>query len=69
MSGSCVLQNPGDVEEQGPPFIIKSLTVSRCRKRLTREPRDEQVEIWQRGRFDLRDITKRPVAEVSLISP
>jgi len=64
-----VLQNPGDVEEQGPPFIIKSQAASRRRKGLAGESRDEQVEIRQRGRFDLRDVTEGPVGEVSLISP
>ena len=68
MSGSCVLQYPGDVEEQGPAFISKSPACSGCRKGLTWEPRDEQVECWQRGRFDLLDVAEGSVAEVSLIS-
>lgn len=67
MSGSCVLQNPGDVEEQGPPCVIKSQTCPGCRKGLTGKPRDEQVECWQRGRFDLLDVTEGAVGEVSLI--
>lgn len=67
MSGSCVLQNPGDVEEQGPPRVIKSQAVSRRRKRLAWEPRDEQFESWQRGRFDLLDVPEGSVFEMSLI--
>ena len=64
-----MLQNPGDVEEQGPAFIIKSQAVSRRRKGLAWEPRDEQVESRQRGRFDRRDVAEGSVAEVSVISP
>jgi hypothetical protein len=68
MSGSCVLQNPGDVVEQGPPFVIKSQTCAGCRKGLTGESRDEQFESWQRGRFDRLDVAEGSVGEVSVIS-
>jgi hypothetical protein len=68
MSGSCVLQNPGDVEEQGPPCVIKSQACAGCRKGLAWEPRDEQVESWQRGRFDLLDVAEGLMVKVSLIS-
>lgn len=64
-----MLQNPGDVEEQGPPCVIKSQACSGCRKGLTGKPRDEQVEFWQRGRFDLLDIPEGSMVELSLISP
>lgn len=63
-----MLQNPGDVVEQGPPFVIKSQACSRCRKGLTGESRDEQVKCWQRGRFDRLDVAEGPVGEVSFIS-
>lgn len=68
MSGSCVLQNPGDVEEHGPPCIIKSKASAGRRKWLARKPRDEQFETWQRGRFDRRDVAEGGVVEVSFIS-
>lgn len=63
-----MLQNPGDVEEQGPPCVIKSQACSGRRKGLTGESRDEQVECWQRGRFDRLDVTEGSMVEVSLIS-
>lgn len=63
-----MLQNPGDVVEQGPPFVIKSQTCAGCRKGLAGKPRDEQFECWQRGRFDRRDVPEGSVVEVSLIS-
>lgn len=63
------MQNPGDVEEHGPPCVIKSQTSSGCRKWLAREPRDEQVDSWQRGRFDLRNVPEGSVVEVLFISP
>ena len=63
-----MLQNPGDVEEQGPPCVSKSQAVSGVRKGLAWEPRDEQVESWQRGRFDRLDVTEGSVGEVFVIS-
>jgi hypothetical protein len=64
-----VLQNPGDVEEQGPPCVIKSQTVSGCRKGLAGEPSDEQVKTWQRGLFDLLDTGELGMLEVLFINP
>jgi hypothetical protein len=64
-----VLQNPGDVEEQGPPCVTKSQTVSGCRKGLAWEPRDEQVEFRQGGRFDLLDTGECGMLEVLVIDP
>jgi hypothetical protein len=61
------LQNPGDVEEQGPPCVIKSQAVSGCRKGLAWEPRDEQVKIRQGGRFDLLDTGELGMLEVVFI--
>ena len=62
------MQNPGDVEEQGPPCVSKSQACSGCRKWLAWEPRDEQVKTWQRGRFDLLDVPEGSVGEVLVIS-
>lgn len=62
-----MLQNPGDVEEQGPPCVVKSQTVSGCRKGLARKPRDEQVKIRQGGLFDLLDTGEFGMLEVVFI--